>query len=61
VLTENSTSIDFRPVWSPDGLSMAFVSNRHHAQYEIYVMPVAANAPATRITNNTVDDGNVDW
>jgi TolB protein len=61
VLTQNSAFIDFRPVWSPDGLSMAFVSNRDNAQYEIYVMPVSQNAAATRITNNNVDDGNVDW
>lgn len=57
-LTHNS-AIDSRPVWSPDGRSIAFSSNRD-GMYEIYVMD-ADGSNAKRLTNNLADDVNPTW
>src|SRR4051812_13782730 len=39
---------DYTPVFSPDGKSIAFSSNRH-GQYDVFVMPVQGGRP-TRLT-----------
>ena len=55
----NNSAIDSRPVWSPDGSSIAFASNRD-GKNEIYVMN-ADGSNIKRLTNNMVDDGNPSW
>jgi len=55
----NNSAIDSRPVWSPDGRSIAFSSNRD-GMYEIYVMD-SDGSNAKRLTNNLADDVNPMW
>ncbi|HKY45708.1 MAG TPA: winged helix-turn-helix domain-containing protein, partial [Pyrinomonadaceae bacterium] len=55
----NNSAIDSRPVWSPDGRSIAFASNRD-GKNEIYVMD-ADGSNVKRLTNNMADDGNPGW
>src|SRR6201991_491830 len=55
----NNSAIDSRPVWSPDGRSIAFSSNRD-GMYEIYVMD-ADGSNAKRLTNNLANDVNPMW
>ena len=55
----NNSAIDSRPVWSPDGRSIAFSSNRD-GKNEIYVMD-ADGSNVKRLTNNMADDGNPGW
>jgi Tol biopolymer transport system component/DNA-binding winged helix-turn-helix (wHTH) protein len=55
----NNNAIDARPVWSPDGRSIAFASNRD-GKYEIYVMD-ADGSNVKRLTNNIADDVNAMW
>ncbi len=45
---------DFMPVWSHDGKSIAFASNRK-GNFDVYVMP-AQGGPATRLTVHSSDD-----
>ena len=46
-----STSYETRPVWSPDGKTIAFASDRN-GNYDIYTMPVEGGV-AKRITTNS--------
>ena len=55
----NNSAIESRPVWSPDGRSIAFSSNRD-GKYEIYVMD-ADGSNVKRLTNNIADDVNPMW
>jgi Tol biopolymer transport system component len=57
-LTE-TISNDYSPVWSPDGLRIAFVSERDNNP-EIYVMN-ADGTEQTRLTNNAVIDAFPAW
>jgi Tol biopolymer transport system component len=45
---------DFMPVWSPDGTSIAFASDRYGG-FDIFIMPAAGGA-ATRLTFHSADD-----
>ncbi len=57
-LTANPT-MDYWPVWSPDGKRIAFTSNRD-GNYEIYVM----NADGTgqrNLTNHPANDNFATW
>ena len=59
---------DQQPAWSPDGSKIAFQSSRDAADpnnvttkdFEIYVMNADGTSP-TRLTTNSVFDGNVSW
>jgi Tol biopolymer transport system component/DNA-binding winged helix-turn-helix (wHTH) protein len=55
----NNSAIDSRPVWSTDGRSIVFTSNRD-GKYEIYVMD-ADGSNVKRLTNNLADDVNPMW
>ena len=57
-LTDNS-AMDTRPAWSPDGMKIAFTSNRD-GMNEIYVMD-ANGSDVKRLTNNMVEDANPSW
>jgi tricorn protease len=50
---------DYNPVFSPDGKSIAFSSNRH-GSYDVYVMPVEGGRPR-RITYDWADDHVTAW
>src|SRR5688500_4937629 len=50
----NNSAMDDRPVWSPDGRTIAFSSNRD-GKKEIYVMDVDG-ANVKRLTDNLADD-----
>jgi hypothetical protein len=50
---------DERPSYSPDGLTIAFSTNRD-GNYEIYKTP-AIGGLATRLTNNAASDRNPSW
>lgn len=58
-LTNDATSEDLRPDISPDGLMIAFMSNRDGDQ-EIYLMNVDGTG-LTQLTHNTRTDANPDW
>lgn len=45
---------DFSPVWSPDGSTIAFASNRH-GNYDLYTVSANGGSP-TRITFHSNDD-----
>jgi Tol biopolymer transport system component/C-terminal processing protease CtpA/Prc len=45
---------EFMPVWSPDGSTIAFASDRY-GNYDVFVMP-AAGGPATRLSFHSADD-----
>lgn len=45
-------SVESRPVWSPDGKSIAFASDRNGGQ-DIFIMP-AAGGEALRLTDNAI-------
>jgi Tol biopolymer transport system component len=53
------TGNDERPSYSPDGLNIAFSTNRD-GNYEIYKIP-AIGGVATRLTNNAASDRNPAW
>jgi Tol biopolymer transport system component/DNA-binding winged helix-turn-helix (wHTH) protein len=55
----NNSAIDCRPVWSPDGRTIVFSSNRD-GKYEIYLMD-ADGSNVRRLTNNLADDVNPNW
>ena len=50
---------DDQPVWSPDGSTLAFMSDRN-GNFEIYTMPGSGGVP-TRLTNNFAADGFPAW
>jgi TolB protein len=56
---ENDPAIDERPVPSPDGAMVAWVSYRD-GNGEIYVAAADGSNP-TRVTNNTEDDMTPRW
>lgn len=59
-LTDNANGInDWDPKWSPDGTSIAFVTNRD-GNTEIYVMKTGG-ANQTNLTNNPAMDGYPSW
>ena len=45
---------DFEPVWSPDGKSIAFASNRH-GNYDVFLIP-AKGGPSKRLTFHSSND-----
>jgi tricorn protease len=45
---------DYQAVWSPDGQTLAFASERY-GNFDIYVMP-AAGGPATRLTFHSTNE-----
>ena len=55
----NSPGSDLRPVWSPDGMKLAFVSQRD-GNFEIYFMNADGSQP-TRMTNNSAGDDAPAW
>lgn len=57
-LTDNQFQ-DIGAVWSPDGMKIAFHSNRD-GNFEIYVMN-ADGSEQTRLTDNDVDDFSPAW
>ena len=52
-----TTSLDYddQPAWSPEGSTLAFMTNRD-GNFEIYSMPGVGGIP-TRLTNNPAADG----
>jgi Tol biopolymer transport system component len=50
---------DDQPAWSPDGATLAFMSDRS-GNFEIYTMPGSGGVP-TRLTNNLAADGFPAW
>ena len=50
---------DDQPTWSPDGSTLAFMSDRN-GNFEIYTMPGSGGVP-TRLTNNLAADGFPAW
>jgi len=50
---------DVNPVFSPDGKSIAFSSNRH-GNYDVFVIPVASGKP-TRLTFDSANDMACAW
>jgi len=50
-----SLAYDDQPAWSPEGSTLAFMSNRD-GNFEIYSMPGVGGLP-TRLTNNPAGDG----
>jgi len=58
MLTDNS-AMDTRPAWSPDGMKVAFTSNRD-GMNEIYVMD-SNGSNVKRLTNNMGEDANPSW
>lgn len=57
-LTVNAAWEGF-PVWSADGKSIAFASDRHGSR-DVFVMP-SSGGPATRLTYNNADDRPYDF
>jgi len=54
-LTNNPSSYEFFPAWSPDGTQIAFGSNRDF-NGEIYVMNAADGSSQTNLTNHSSGD-----
>jgi tricorn protease len=50
---------DINPVFSPDGKSLAFSSNRH-GNYDVFVVPITGGRP-TRLTYDSADDHVTGW
>jgi len=53
-VTSNQT--DSRPVWSPDGQVIVFMSESRDGNWEIYSVDAGGNV-VTRLTNNPTNDG----
>lgn len=53
-VTENKS--DSRPVWSPDGQMIVFMSESRAGNWEIYSVDAGGNV-VTRLTNNPANDG----
>jgi Ca2+-binding RTX toxin-like protein len=49
------------PAFSPDGIRIAFVSDRDSDKLELYAMSAVDGSGMTRLTNNTVRDDSPDW
>ncbi|NJN83055.1 MAG: SH3 domain-containing protein [Caldilineaceae bacterium] len=47
---------DSRPVWTPDGSAVVFMSNERNGNWELYRVDVASGA-VTRLTNDGANDG----
>jgi Tol biopolymer transport system component len=58
-LTNGTTANETSPVWSPDGASIAFVSDRT-GNSEVFVMDAAGNNE-TNLTNNAAGDIHPEW
>lgn len=54
LLLTTDAAIDTRPVWSPDGKSIAFSSNRH-GNFDVFTMP-SSGGPATRLTFHSANE-----
>ena len=52
--------VDIHPVWSRDGRSLAFSSDRFGST-DVFVLPIDASAPPTRLTWASVGDRPVDF
>src|SRR5207253_572557 len=50
---------DTAPIFSPDGKSIAFASNRH-GNYDVFVVPFEGGRP-TRLTHDSADDTPTGW
>jgi tricorn protease len=50
---------DYEPIFSPDGASIAFSSNRH-GSYDVFVVPVEGGKPA-RLTHDSAEDHVTGW
>ena len=50
---------DTSPIFSPDGKSIAFASNRH-GNYDVFVVPFEGGRP-TRLTHDSADDAPTGW
>lgn len=48
----NHNANDAPMAWSPDGSKILFASNRHHVNYELYVMNACDGSGVTRLTTN---------
>ena len=51
----NNSAFDVFPAWSPDGLQIAFASDRT-GNFQIYVMNADGTGAVTRLTNNSDND-----
>jgi TolB protein len=51
---------DHRPVVSPDGRNLAFMSNRS-GTWSVYVMPLDGSAPARRVSDDARGEWYADW
>src|SRR5688500_12134134 len=50
---------EMNPIFSPDGMKIAFSSNRH-GSYDVYVVGVEGGRP-TRLTHDSAEDHPTDW
>lgn len=48
--TSSSGAFDRNPAWSPDGMSVAYWSDKS-GEYEIYIQPTSGVSPARKLTN----------
>jgi len=55
----NDPAFDFTPVWSPDGRSIAFLSDRDGDQ-DVYVLRVGGGGPF-QVTRNSIRDVQLEW
>lgn len=60
-LTDDNNTNDTQPVFSPDGLKVAFSSDRDRSSYEIYTMNAADGSGIERRTTDSTPDSNPDW
>ncbi len=55
-----SEGYDYRPMWSPDGSKLAFVSTRTDGREDIYVMD-ARGGQAKRVTTHSTSEKPITW